>query len=199
MKLEKIIATIWITATILAILLATVVLGGCAAGPGTGVPDSIPLIGGTVYKAQAHVDSAERLVKAAEPESNITGKKLLEAASAEHGAAGVELKIAETQLATAEAERTRVEKKYGIVADELTKVKAGWGYRLQVLVARLFWIIVILVGLHYIGGAAALFIPGPFGAGLSVISRLVNPGAWASTIFDNLHFRGKTPSATPIQ
>lgn len=169
----------------------------CSHHGGTGVPDSIPIIGGVIKETGGHVESAERLVTMAKPESNNTGKKLLDAASKEHQAALDLLDEADEQLRQAEEERQQVETKYGKLADELATVKAGWGYRLQQFVKKMVWLIVGMLALHYIGGAIALALPGGslIGTGLSIASRVVNPLGWASTIFDNLHFRGKTPSS----
>lgn len=177
-KTDRLLFICMVAAFVFSFLLAAF---GCAPVHGTGVADTIPAVGDSVAKATAHTQTAENLVKAAKPESNATGQKLLTVASTEHQATLTALTDAKTQIATSESERASVEKKYGTVVDENTKIKNGWGYRLQVWVARVFWIIVSLAILHYVLLGASFIFPAAAPI-LTTIAAIINPAAWVQHI-----------------
>lgn len=170
------------------------VLTGCATPK---VPDSVPVAGNSIERAQARVESAEALVTRAVPETNPTGKALLAAANDEQAKAISDLDETKAELVKVTAERQQIGAERDAVQTELTKVKSGWGYRLQQFVLRTFWLIVSLTALHFVLGIVALFVSGPFGNVLAKIGAFVNPFAWFQTLRDNHFFKKKCPDPSP--
>lgn len=176
-------------------------LAGCATPK---VPDSVPVVGDSIERAQARVESAEALVTRAVPETNPTGKALLAAANDEQAKAISDLDETKAELVKVTTEREQVEAQVTKVAGErdavqteLAKVKSGWGYRLQQFVLRMFWLIVSLTALHFVLGIVALFVSGPAGNVLAKIGAFVNPFAWFQTLRDNHFFNKKCPDPKP--
>lgn len=159
------------------------------------IPNSTGNVGGAVENAKNHIDSADSLVQKAKPESNRTGQALLGAASDEHRKAEAALDQAKQQLVQVQKERDEltqaIHQRDGTIKSrdaEIAAVKHGWGYRLQVLVARLFVILCILVGLHFAAGIAAIFVAGPVASGvLKWVGAIVNPLAWVQFAVDHIH------------
>jgi hypothetical protein len=176
-------------AMIVAFMLLCVLLAGCGPLNPNAVHNTIPAVGNNVNQAESHVKSADGLVARARPESNKTGQSLLDATREELAGAVSALEAAQKDLFTVQQERDSLKKsadQYQVKAD---KLEHSWGYRVQVWVTRAFWLLMVLLGVHYIGGLVALFVPGPIGATLSVVSAVVNPAAWFQTIRDNIYFR----------
>lgn len=182
----------WITCCIWAILISFILFGGCGCSAiHSTVPNSTPAVGSSINKAEAHTESADRLVVAAKPESNDTGKKLLTAASDEHTATLLSLKQAEHDLDQVQSERDQLDRSNSDLTLQLTKIKSQWGYRLQVWVTRFVWILVGLIVAHFVLGAAGLFVTGPAGAIMATLGAVVNPFSWFQTARDNIHFRSQ--------
>jgi hypothetical protein len=180
---------------LLPLLLTLGVMAGCA--PVAKVPDSIPVVGNSVDRAQAHVESAESLVTRAVPESSPTGKSLLAAATDEQDKAISDLNDTKKELTQVTQERDKVDADREALAKELAQIKSGWGYRLQQFVLRMFWLIVSLTALHFVLGIVALFVSGPVGNVLAKIGAFVNPFAWFQTLRDNHFFNKKCPDPSP--
>jgi hypothetical protein len=188
-----------------AVLALLLILTGCATIPAS-PPDSIPAVGSSIEKAQAHVGSAEAAVQRAKPEASVTGKALLDVASEEHGKANAELEAAKAETVKVQKERDILEKQKqelaGVIEDRdaaLSKIKSGWGYRLQVVVTHFLILLAVLVGVHFLAGFAAV-IPAFAGAApvLLIIGRICNPIAWFQTIVDGIHFKRKCTEAVVI-
>lgn len=172
------------------ILVALICCGCSVKGRASNVPDSLPAIGSGIEKTGAHIESAERLNASAKPSAG-SAKPLLDQVTAEHQASLVALSDVRHDLASATSERDRLTTDNTTLAEKLTRVTNGWGYRLQLWVTRLLTLLIALSIFHFVGGAAALFIPGPIGAGIATAAAVVNPCSWFQTARDNYFFRVK--------
>jgi hypothetical protein len=188
---------LWGTGIILLLAMGMALLSGCAVAHHTSVPDSIPAVGGALERTDAHVQSADRLVDAAKPESNSMGKALLQQAQAEHAAAEQAIDEAKAETANVAQERDKLEDMVAQRDKRITEVTSGWGYRFQVWVTRLLWTLVAIVSLHFVLGIAGLFIAGPFGGIIAKAGVLLNPMAWFQSARDNYYFRKQAPTPCP--
>lgn len=169
-------------------------LVGCPAWRAATPPDSLPAVGSGVERVGAHIESAERLNKAAKPVAGDRARPLLDAQSEEHSAAAVALGDTRKALAQSTKEREQLAEANVELARENQTIKAGWGYRLQLLVKRLLVTLAVVAGLHFVAGIAALFVPGVGGAMLAKVALLLNPFAWFQSARDNYYFRVKAPA-----
>lgn len=175
--------TLFVLIVALAIVFMMAGVGGCR--PDTSArkfDNSIPAVGSSIDKAGAHVESADRLVKAAKPQANDTGKALLGSAQEEHKAALSALTDSRSALSAVTRQRDQMEADNVRLSKELATVVNGWGYRLQLFVKRVEIFLIVLFGLHYLLNVVALF--APLGAaGLFVkLAAILNPLAWLQAI-----------------
>jgi hypothetical protein len=172
------------------ILLILYAVYGCAPkAHRANVPDSLPALGSSVERTTAHVESAERLNNAAKPLAGVVARPLMDQVSQEHGAAQAALTDTRRELKSANAQRDLLERDNQRLAGQVTQITSGWGYRLQLWVARAFWTIVALTAAHFIFGAAGLAVAGPSGALFARLGVILNPFAWFQSARDNLYFR----------
>lgn len=191
--------------SLVVMIVTLILLAGCAAPAHPPLPptNTIPDAATSVEKARGHVESADALVQRAKPEANATGKALLGAATDEHTKAEKDLVQAKADLVKVQAERDEYAaqvqdqvSKLERTQAQLAKVKSGWGYRLQVFVASIFWTLVILTILHFVLGAASIFVAGPLGIWLGRIGGILNPGSWFQWFRDHMHFKRNCPDAS---
>jgi len=180
-----------------ALVIAAMMALSCAVKPHLStVPDSLPAVGSGVERTSAHVESAERLNNAAKPIAGSAAAPLLNQVTEEHGAALSSLSETRRDLKSANDQRARLTGDNVKLAGQLTQVTSGWGYRLQLWVARVFWILVASQVASYLLGAIALATPaGGAGAILARIGVYLNPFAWFQSARDNYYFRVKSKSA----
>lgn len=174
-------------------LMLAVLLAGCADPSISNIPNTVYAVGSSVDKAESHVKSAENLTTKAVPEASATGKALLSAASDEHAGAVKELESAKTEVASVQAERKQLEDQFNTEQANLTKITNGLWYKIGVWAWRFTMLLIALVAFHIIGGAVALFIPGPIGAGIGIAAAFVNPLGWFQSLRDNYFFRYVKP------
>lgn len=182
------IALVWLL--ILVVSGAAGVAGGCAprAVPASRA-DSLPATAAGMERTGAHVESAERLNRAAKPLAGAGARPLMDQVSEEHGAALSSLADVRGDLKAAQDQRARLAGDNAKLAAQLAHVTGGWGYRFQLWATRLAWLLLGLTVAHFALGAAALFIPGPAGEILARVGVLLNPAAWFQSARDNYFFR----------
>jgi hypothetical protein len=167
---------------------------GCAATPHLSkVPDSVPAVGNSMAKAQAHTETTGRMIEAAKPEATPAGKTILNLGSQEVDATKQELAQGQKDLKAVSAQRDSLEGDNVKQAITIAEITSGWGYQLQLFVERAFWIIVGWVASHFILGILGLLIAGPAGQLLARAGAAVNPFTWFQTIRDNIHFNKVCP------
>lgn len=171
-KQQKIVT--WIAALWL-ILMMVLACIGCAHKYASDVPDSTPAVGSAIDKSKSHVESADALVQKAKPESNTTGKALLDVATDEHGKAIGELDKANVELTSVKKERGQLVEINGKLEDENALVKGGWGYRLQRFISWCWFWIKVYIAAYFLINLAAPFIPGMWGGVLAKIGSWINP------------------------
>lgn len=182
---------------VLSLCLLILPLFGCEnSNKPSGVGDSIPVIGSSLDMTGAYVQSAKSLVVSAKPETNAAGKKILDAATVQHDLALDKIKEGKSETAQAEKERDAVEKKYSDSQAETARVKATYGYRIEVGLKWAFWLVMAGIIFHVVGGIAASFIPGPIGIFLNWSAALINPLAIFQKIKDTLVFKAQLKNAT---
>lgn len=193
----------WGIIAAVAVILLGALMSGCAVTPANlpvAPSNNIPVAASSVDKAKAHVDSAESLVVRAKPEATPTGQALLGAVSDEHVKADAELTNAKSELGKVQVERDQFAAqvqaqtiKLNTANATITKIKSGWGYRLQVFVASVFWTIVSITFLHFALGIASIFVTGPVGLWLGRIGGFLNPLAWFQWARDHLSYTRANP------
>jgi hypothetical protein len=177
---------------LLGLILVIVAGAGCfVARHATSPIESLPDVASGVDGAKAHIDSAERANVAAKPLAGTDARPLLDFVSDEHRAAGDALHDAQAALVKARVQANAIAGDNVRLAGELVRVTSGWGYRLQVTVARIAWLLIGAEALHIVLGAASLFVAGPSGAILARIGLYLNPLAWFQSARDNYWFRKK--------
>ena len=182
------------------LIVAGMLLGGCAGSVGSGIPNSLPAVGSGIERTGVHVESAERLNRAAKPLAGPTARPLMDQVSEEHGAAKAAIAETKVELRAANEQRTILEDTNRQQANRIIRVESGWGYRLQLWVNRFAWGLLGASVLHVALGGAALFVPGRAGAVLAKLGVATNPFAWFQSIRDNYWFRVKaTPTPLPVE
>lgn len=167
-------------------------LSGCQ-GSKPNVPETVPT-GNAIAKASAYVTSADGAVKAAQPHANQTGKAILKEASGAHQNAQVELSNAEASLSLVSNELVSERDARANQAREHEAFKAHWYIKAGIWLNRLWWTLVGLLSAHVVLRVAALFISGPVGSTLALISTFLNPLGWLQALCDNIYFRRKKES-----
>lgn len=76
---------------------------------------------------------------------------------------------------------------------EITKMKGSTAWKIGTAIVWAGKIIITAYLLHVILGAAALYVPGIWGAGMAIISVVVWPFSWFTAIRENLWFRKFSP------
>lgn len=162
------------------------------------VPDSLPALGGDLDRADAHTQSAEQINKLVKPLAGPIVQPLLTQESKEHQATGDALHSAQKSLTHANAERSTLADENEKQAQTIIKITNSWGYQFELLVERLFWLIVGLTGLHFLLGFGGLMVSGPEGAIMARIGVYLNPAAWFQSARDNYYFRTAPSAAAPV-
>lgn len=175
-------------------MVLAVLLAGCATDGNTAkIDQSVYAVGSSVDKAESHVKSADSLVVRAVPESSATGKALLSAASDEHAGAVKEIENGKAELVSVQAEAKALADHDAATQAALDKITNSLWHKIGVWAWRFTVLLITLTAFHIIGGAAALFIPGPIGAGIGIAAAFVNPFGWYQSLRDNYFFRYVKP------
>lgn len=168
-------------------------LAGCQ---GTaGVPDAIPDLRAKSAATSALIETAREGIKSAKAIADAKISPWLDAIDLLMGAAGKSSSATESAVEAERVQKSAAISENASLKKENADLKASWGHQLQIWCTRFFWLLVGLLAAHVVLSALGLFIPGAFGAGLSIAGRVVNPAGWVSTIADNLFFRGKVPAS----
>jgi hypothetical protein len=143
----------------------------------------------SIARADAHRESAQANIAAAKPDTGTTGKARLAAADDSLNKQKTELEKAQETIERISIEARSLNDAKLAAERELALIKSQWGYRLQAFVHRC-WVWIKLYLLAYtVLSVVSLFIPGPFGSILAVISHAMNPFGWLGAIRDNVWFR----------
>lgn len=168
-------------------LLTCAALFGCS-NQASHVPNSIPAVGSSIQKADAHVQSANIDVIAAYPYTDKTGLVVLRLASGEHVATRTELANAARELNQVQFQRDTLVKDNAGLTAENARLLHSWGHRLQVAVNKVFWTLVTLAILHAALASAAFLLPLVFPAAavavpfLSLGAKIINPLGWFTVL-----------------
>lgn len=151
-----------------------------------------------IAAAEAGIESAQGQGKAVKPHADDTGKAILDSQGETLTQARAHARSATTQLSSAQGDIIKLKQMNTELKASYADIYDSVGYTIERWVKRFFMWLCIFWAVWFAAGIGALFIPGGFGFGLSSLVRLtsilVPLGSWFTTLFDNLHFRGKTPS-----
>lgn len=136
--------------------------------------------GTDIDKAGSFVTSAEAAVTAAKPHADAVGGADLALASTAH-------KSALSSLDQAKVDLAKVQEAYRIAHDMLVKSQAqytallhSWGHVLQVWVEWAFWVLVVLVAIHFICIALTYALPPAYAPIAALVGKIVNPLGWTT-------------------
>jgi len=146
-------------------------------------PDPSPIqptlpLGSALAKAEAYTDAARQNVGAAQPHADPTGKAHLSSADHQLAAALEQLAAANAALEDTREQLLRQAEQLREERERYQDLYRGWACWIGRWILRVFWIIVGLLLLHFVGGFVALLVPGPIGAMLAWVSHLANPLGW---------------------
>lgn len=149
--------------------------GGCA--PIQRAADSPVVATGTaIDKAGAYTDSAEAAVQAAIPHTDSAGLEDLHLATKSHDSVKINLGAALQDLYKVEDALNAANAAKIAAQNQVAALDASWGHELQVWVTAVFWVIIALLAVHILFGAAAMLFPEYRILGL--VSKIVNPLGW---------------------
>lgn len=171
-------------------LIIALVLSGCPAIPAA--TDLVQTTGNAIAQNQAYTTAAKNDVKSAKPHADEVGKAHLSSATTNLDNALDKSDEAQRQLAEEQKAKAAIAKQRDDEQRERLALQNSWGHKAQVWITRFLILIAIAAALHFIGGWVAVFLPGPIGAGLSLVSLLVWPPAWNQAARDNVFFRRKS-------
>lgn len=174
---------------LLPIALAAALLGGCVANPPAPQPPALAQADRDLADVSARVDV---LISTLDRIATLAGREadaLVDAAKSQAARIGEALTAMRSNISELERQVTALAGDRQAARDELARLEGTYGVRIERWIRRVLWILIALQVLHLVGGVAALFIPGPVGATIAVISAAVNPLSWFQTIRDNIFFR----------
>lgn len=183
-----------ILALAFAISAGPLILAGCKNGslPTT---NTLPKIGQGLEGIRTGAQGAGRNVEDAMPHSDAVGQGLLGSALQ-----NIRLIIDRAGQVMADVQTAQQERDQAVAAAEHWKAERQKLYdslpqRIWRWIIRLAWLLGALVAIHLVCGAAGLFVSGPIGAALAVVSHVVNPFAWFTAARENLWTRRFSPAA----
>lgn len=167
------------------VLLAALIMLGCAAHQ-IGSSQT----GEGLARVHGDLDSIGKTLDQAEPHADPVGKALIQNAKADAKDADdwtvvtianyeryAKAKESEVKLAKVEAAQQR---------DRAIAAESTIGYRAEVWIKRLFWIITALIAFHIIGGLiGTIFAATPVGGAIGMLAKLVNPAGWLTWIISH--------------
>jgi hypothetical protein len=179
----------------LTLLLSTLLFVSGCANQHFNVPP-IPIVGNNISQAQGHLKTADSVVEKVKPHSDSTGKEMIGIVQDEH-------KNADKNLVDANKEIVNVQKAFDVqvgltkkandradkAEQETKKVKSTVGYRVQMLLIKVGYILLGLLALHFALGIASVFVTGPIGPILKFAGGVVNPIAWFQFVIDHLYLK----------
>lgn len=169
-------------------LIPVALSGGCASPGAAKSPAAIVAPAGTdIDKANAYVGSAETAVQAAIPHTDAAGKEDLGLASSAHKSATTSLNQAKMDLVAAESDIAAKDKSLSVLTAQNATLLSAWGHKFQMCVTAAFWVLVVLVGVHLIGGVLGIFLPLPYGSVLALVAKIVNPLGWFSWLLTHVY------------
>lgn len=191
-------------ALLVVILLAVT---GCATiPPQDRVPNLIPAVGTNLNKTDAFITSAENATQAAVKHADVVGQEDLKQVSTSHKAAQASNAAAVKDLAAVSKERDTLKQTAADAQADAAKYKDSWGYKAEVWITRFAVMLAILIGIHYLAGAAVIVITMFFPAAIvavpiiKIVGTVVNPLAWFQFLVDHVHCSNTvaTAAATPV-
>jgi ABC-type multidrug transport system fused ATPase/permease subunit len=150
---------------------------GCASTANKSPAAIVAPTGTAINQASAYTDSAESAVQAAVPHADAAGQADLGLASSAHKSVKTSLGSALADLNIVQAALTAEQAQVSSLTNQVTTLTNSWGHKLQVWVTLLFWVLVVLVAVHFVFGALAIFVP-TYAPVFALISKIVNPLGW---------------------
>lgn len=174
------------------VICGCLLLCGCASKTDLPKTNSLPPLNDDLARVDENLAGARRNVEGAVPHTDEVGKGLLGSAVQQIVAGANRVGNMFVLSAKAQQERDQAITAAGAWEGKYTTIYNSLPMRVWRWIVRLFWIwILVHVGL----GVAGLFVPGPIGAGMAVVSHLANPLSWFTAARENVWFRWLKPTA----
>lgn len=155
-------------------------MNGCASMATRNATHAISVTGSDLDQAKAYVKSAEVGVANAKAHADAAGQALLGVVSSAHTSALTQIDSAKSDLNTVQESVTKMGQTIATLTAENTRLLHSWGYRFQVIVTRIAILLIILLSIHFVAGAAAILAPPPYSVGCAIAAKIVNPLGWTT-------------------